>query len=356
MAKILTVVGARPQFVKSAALSRALSKRPSSTEILVHTGQHFDFQMSDVFFRELGIPKPNHFLGIGGGTHGAMTGRQLEAIETVLLKEKPDVVVVFGDTNSTLAASLAAVKLHIPIAHVEAGLRSFNRKMPEEINRILTDHASDILFASTEIAQKNLETEGIQENKVHNVGDIMFDVSKHYRKQARKPDWFDTLASSETGFVLATLHRAENVDDPKKLSDALEGLGKSTCPVILPLHPRTKSRMSEYGISTNDTIKLVDPVGYLEMIWLQMNCKLFATDSGGMQKEAYFFKKPCLTLREETEWEELVDSGWNNLVGTDPEKITKYLESSTPPKTDTNFYGDGTAAEKIADVLSELVN
>lgn len=290
--KVVTIIGARPQFIKAATVSRALVEQ-GVNEVIVHTGQHYDPNMSDIFFDELRIPKPQHHLGVGGGPHGQMTGRQLEKIEEVLLHERPHWVLVYGDTNSTLAGALAAAKLHIPVAHVEAGLRSFNRKMPEEINRILTDHASDLLFAPTETAVRNLANEGITGRKVELVGDVMYDAALFYRELAHKPNWFDGLNVEEGEFVLCTIHRAENTDQPAKLCGILEGLGDSALPIILPLHPRTKGTIEREGIVLADNIRIVPPVGYLEMVWLEIHCRAIATDSGGVQKEAFFTASPA---------------------------------------------------------------
>lgn len=353
--KILTVVGARPQFIKAATVSRSIADRTDLSEVIVHTGQHFDSDMSDIFFEELDIPKPDYQLAIGGGNHGQMTGRQLEAIEKVLIKEKPDYVLVYGDTNSTLAGALAAAKLNIPIAHVEAGLRSFNRKMPEEINRILTDHAAGLLFAPTNAAIQNLRNEGLPNNCMHLVGDVMYDAALFYRKRAKEPKWFDKLGVQKGSFILATVHRAESTDDPKRLADLLRGIAQTKDPVILPLHPRTRTRITEFGLEIPKTIHVVPPTGYLEMIWLEMNCSAIATDSGGVQKEAYFHGRPCITLREQTEWVELVESGWNTLVGANPEKIAKALSLQVTPEPGKPLYGDGNAANLIVDVLSGAI-
>ena len=345
--KILTVIGARPQFVKAAAVSRVVSAQEYVSEVIVHTGQHYDANMSDVFFEELAIPRPHHHLGIGGGGHGQMTGRQLEAIEQVLLAEKPDWVLVYGDTNSTLAGALAAVKLHIPVAHVEAGLRSFNRKMPEEINRILTDHSADKLFAPTETAVRNLGNEGIAAERVVLSGDVMFDAAIFYRDRARAPQWFESLDIALGSYVLATVHRAENTDNSERLGNILKGLGDSGKAVVLPLHPRTRSKLIEDGYTIPSNVNLTPPVGYLEMVWLEMNALLIASDSGGVQKEAYFHGKPCITLRDETEWVELVDAGWNLLVGANPKCIAAGLSSFNPQLARPAFYGDGQSADKI---------
>lgn len=351
MNKILTIVGARPQFIKAAAVSRVISGTAGCVEIIVHTGQHFDSNMSDVFFEELGIPEPQYNLGIGGGRHGQMTGRQLEAIEEVLLQEKPDWVLVYGDTNSTLAGALAAAKLHIPVAHVEAGLRSFNRKMPEEINRVLTDHASNLLFTPTESAQENLAREGIESDKVIPVGDVMYDVALYYRDKALMPKGLIENGWVAQPFVLATVHRAENTDDEGRLMQILEGLGGCGLPVILPLHPRTRGSIQARGLGIPENILIIDPVGYLEMIWLEVNSSVIATDSGGVQKEAFFSGTPCVTLRDETEWVELVHLGVNVLVGADAGKISAAIKSSKKFDGVESPYGDGHAAEKIVRAL-----
>lgn len=349
--KLLTVLGARPQFVKAATVSRDVAGRDAVTEVIVHTGQHYDANMSDIFFQELAIPRPDHHLGIGGGGHGEMTGRQIEAIEAVLLAEKPDWVLVYGDTNSTLAGALAAVKLHIPVAHVEAGLRSFNRRMPEEINRVLTDHASALLFAPTGSAVANLRREGLAEERVRLVGDVMYDAALFYRDRAVEPASFAGLGLSESGFVLATLHRAENVDVEDRLRAILSGLAAGGLPVVLPLHPRTRSRIEEAGIVLRDSIFVLDPVSYLEMVWLESRAAVIATDSGGVQKEACFFGRPCVTLREETEWVETVESGWNVLAGADSAKIAESISRASPPPFTSPPFGDGAAARRIVDDL-----
>lgn len=346
--KILTVIGARPQFIKAAVVSRAFSElRPDVCEMLVHTGQHYDANMSDVFFDELEIPRPAYNLGIGGGTHGENTGRMLEKLERLMLVERPDWVLIYGDTDSTLAGALAAAKLHIPVAHIEAGLRSFNRRMPEEINRILSDHVSELLFAPTELAYRNLCNEGVSPGKIHLVGDVMCDAAAFYKGRARKPVWFDDLCIGSQHFVLCTVHRVENTDDPLKMRGILQGLEKAALPVILPLHPRTRGKLKLMGLVLPNNVREVDPVGYLEMIWLEAHCKLVATDSGGLQKEAYFNRKYCVTLREETEWTELVDAGVNRVVGCDPEKIARALLSDYYFSSETTFYGRGRAAEDI---------
>ena len=350
--KIVTVIGARPQFVKAATVSRVVAQTEGLREVLVHTGQHFDANMSDIFFEEMQIPRPDHHLGIGGGSHGAMTGRQLEAIEAVLLQEKPDWVLVYGDTNSTLAGALAAVKLHIPVAHVEAGLRSFNRRMPEEINRILTDHAATKLMAPTETAMRNLRAEGLPEQRLSLVGDVMYDASLFYREHARRPAWFAAMGLKEGGFALATVHRAENTDDSDRLRQIIAGLGGAGLPVVLPLHPRTRGRLQALQIEIPASLHIVDPVGYLEMVWLEENCALVATDSGGVQKEAYFFGKPCVTLRDETEWVELVETGWNTLTGADSGRIATAIANARVPESSVMLYGQGDAANKVIQEMS----
>jgi UDP-GlcNAc3NAcA epimerase len=350
--KIVTVVGARPQFVKVAAVSRAISATTGLCEILVHTGQHFDANMSQVFFDEMDIPEPDFNLGIGGGSHGQNTGRMIEKIEEILLQEKPVRVLVYGDTDSTLAGALAAVKLHIPVAHIEAGLRSFNRQMPEEINRVLTDHIADLLFAPTKTAVQNLANEGITGGKVIRSGDVMYDTALYYRNRARRPE-IEDLPDSD--FVLCTLHRAENTDDPARLGaimNALATISEDT-PVILPLHPRTQARFAMTGQASTANCQLTSPVSYLEMIWLLEHCRLVMTDSGGLQKEAYFFQKPCITLRDETEWVELVEAGANTLAGADTAAILAAVARNKPTGiASVDLYGDGHSAELIVSALT----
>lgn len=299
--------------------------------------------MSDVFFDELDIPRPNYNLGIGGGTHGQNTGRMIEAVEAVLLGDKPDWVLVYGDTDSTLAGALAAAKLHIPVAHVEAGLRSFNRTMPEELNRILTDHVSSLLFTPTDTATCNLANEGISGDKVQQVGDVMYDAALYYRNKAQRP----AEIQHDSGFILSTIHRAENTDNPKRLSNIIGALNEvaTETSVILPLHPRTRKLLTQGNYDTRN-ITLLEPVSYLQMVWLLEHCKLVVTDSGGLQKEAYFFRKFCMTLRDQTEWTELVISGWNVLVGTDSIQIVSALEK-TKKSTSNPFYGSGNTAQQI---------
>lgn len=356
--KLVTVVGARPQFIKAATTSRAINSLSCLSEVLVHTGQHFDANMSDVFFDELDIRRPDYHLGIGGGTHGENTGRMLEAIENVLISEKPDAVLVFGDTDSTLAAALAAAKLHIPLAHVEAGLRSFNRQMPEEINRVLTDHVSDLLFVPTKSAMENLRNEGIDRGRLHLVGDVMYDASIHYLNKARKPVFLNI--SDQTQFMLCTIHRAENTDDPKRLKAIVENLNcvVKQMPVILPLHPRTAAALKRLPIAQlNPSITIIEPVSFLEMNWLLSNCCLVLTDSGGLQKEAFYHKKPCITLREETEWSELVHEGVNVLLSPFSSSFIDVVNQMMQVKIQdqSNLYGNGQAASQICEILLKKI-
>ncbi len=349
--KIVTIVGARPQFIKAGSVSREIAKYKDIEEIIVHTGQHYDANMSDIFFDEMKIPKPDYFLGIGGKSHGVMTGQMIEKIEEVCLKEKPDWVMVYGDTNSTLAGAIVASKLHIKLAHVEAGLRSFNMRMPEEVNRILTDRVSQILFCPTDIAIENLKNEGYDnfDVKVVKSGDVMQDGAIFYKNLAQKPS-----CDTQDNFILCTIHRAENTDDATRLKNIFKALNEiaKEKQIILPLHPRTKKILSELQIDTSN-LTIIDPVGYLEMVWLIDNCSLVMTDSGGLQKEAYFFQKQCITLRDETEWVELVENGFNTLVGADYEKILKaYQTNSVFTFKELNLYGGGMASQKI---ISELL-
>lgn len=355
---VLTVIGARPQFIKAAVVSNEL-ENSGICESILHTGQHFDANMSAIFFDELGIPEPNYQLNIGGGSHGQNTGRMLEGIEAVLLKNNPDWVLVYGDTDSTLAGAIAAVKLNIPVAHVEAGLRSFNRRMPEEVNRILTDHASSLLLTPTAHATEQLiHQEGISAELVEQVGDVMYDAALHYSAEAQeRSNILKELELLPGAFILATVHRAENTDDATKLRQILAGFAEASVPVVWPLHPRTGKRLIEFGIAVPPTVRPIDPVGYLDMVMLQGNAALIATDSGGVQKEAYFQKTPCITLREQTEWTELVDLGVNHLVGTDPNAIAQHFSALNTSEreyssfTESSPYGDGKAAEKIVKQL-----
>ncbi len=377
--RIVTVVGARPQFIKAASIRRAIQKinkrKRRIQEILVHTGQHYDYMMDKVFFEELELPKPDYHLGVGSGSHAKQTGLMLERIEGVLQKEKPEMVIVHGDTNSTLAGALAAAKLNIPIAHVEAGLRSYNQAMPEEINRLLTDHLSTFLFCPTDQAVRNLFREGIKNEGtgvVKNVGDVMYDSVLYYSKIAERRSAIlqelglytpnsvrnANLRSLRTQtYYLATLHRAENTDDPKKLKSilrALNEIGRNT-PAVLPLHPRTKKMMNDYHLFPGfKNIKFIEPLSYFDMLKLEKNAKAILTDSGGVQKEAYWFGVPCLTLREETEWVETIKSGWNVLAGTEVKRILREvgrLEKRRRYRGGNKIFGDGKASQKIVQIL-----
>lgn len=355
MKKIITIIGARPQFIKSAAVSRVLKQRQIN-EVIVHTGQHFDYNMSDVFFKEMHIPQPNYNLGIAGMSHGAMTGQMMEKIEAVLLKERPELVVVYGDTNSTIAGALAAKKIHVPVAHVEAGLRSFNMQMPEEINRILTDRISDFLFCPTKTAVNNLRKEGFENFscKIENTGDVMYDAALFYEKfAAEKSTIIKQKALPKGEFVLCTLHRQENTDKTENLKAILEAFEEinASFPIVLPLHPRTKKIIQKLQLKTS--LNIIDPVGYFDMIELLKHSKLVITDSGGLQKEAFFFKKFCITTREETEWVELVENGYNFLSGADKDKILAHFIKAQHEHNNFSIalYGNGNASEKIVDSL-----
>ncbi|MFL7023337.1 non-hydrolyzing UDP-N-acetylglucosamine 2-epimerase [Enterovibrio norvegicus] len=356
--KIVTILGARPQFIKAGSVSREIARFDQQgikiEEVIVHTGQHYDSNMSDVFFAEMHIPKPNYNLGIGGQSHGKMTGEMIAKIEDVLIAEKPDYVMVYGDTNSTLAGAVAASKLGIKIAHVEAGLRSFNLHMPEELNRVMTDRVSHFLFCPTSQAIKNLENEGVHHwtpGKMILTGDVMYDGAMYYRKLATPPSDFP---HSKGYYCLATIHRAENTDCDKKLRGVFEALERlsDAVPVVLPLHPRTRAKLQEIGFQSKN-ITLIDPVGYLNMIWLIENAKFVVTDSGGLQKEAYFFDKRCIVVRDETEWSELVDLGFNKLVEPNYNSIfAAYEQLSTEVKgSDGQLYGDGSASRMIVEAM-----
>ena len=356
--KVLTVVGARPQFVKAAALSREFQKRKNFEEILVHTGQHFDENMSEIFFDEMQIPKPKYNLEINSLSHGAMTGRMLEGIEEILLQEKPDMLLVYGDTNSTIAGALAAKKLHIPVAHVEAGLRRFNIKMPEEVNRILTDRISDILLCPTDTAIENLKNEGYDtiDTVVAKSGDVMQDAAEYYALTSEsKSSIVKDLKLIKDEFALITLHRAENTDDPERLKSIVEGLVEinESCKVVIPLHPRTKIKLESFGIELPLTV--IDPVGYFDMIELLKNCRFVATDSGGLQKEAFFFAKPCITMRDETEWVELVKGNYNTIVGANKNKLIEAYKDLQSVDCDfsVDLYGGGNACKNIVDLISK---
>lgn len=355
MKTIATIVGARPQFIKVAPVSKALVATGAIREILIHTGQHHDAIMSDVFFDELGIAPPDHHLDVHGGGHGAMTGAMLQKLEPVLEALKPDRVLIYGDTNSTLAGALTAAKLHIPIAHVEAGLRSFNRAMPEEINRIVADQLSDVLFASTPAAVANLQREGVASERISQVGDVMYDAALQFADIAvRRNGLLHKLGIVPKRYILATIHRAENTDDPARLAAIVSALETVTAklPVILPLHPRTHTRMKAAGLAFHK-VQPIPPVGYLDMVSLESQAALIATDSGGVQKEAFFYKIPCVTLRDETEWVELVELGWNRLASPMNDDLAAVIRNALGSKgRDAQPYGDGNAAQAIAAVLA----
>lgn len=353
---IVSIVGARPQFIKLAPLSKVL-REEGFKETIVHTGQHYDDNMSDIFFKELEIPEPDYNLGIGSGSHGEQTGKMLIAIEEVLMKRKPDLVIVYGDTNSTLAGALASSKLHIKLAHVEAGLRSFNKMMPEEINRIVTDHLSDILFCPTETAVKNLEKEGITKG-VYLVGDIMFDALMYFsRISEEKSKILENLKLNPKEYYLLTIHRAENTDNYDRLKNILLAIAQFRRKVVFPIHPRTRSRIKEFNLDKyldNENILLIDPVGYLDMISLEKNAFAIFTDSGGVQKEAFWLRVPCITLRDETEWIETVKYGWNTLVGANIEKI---LEAERNIKEgDYVDFSDYYSAPKMKEVVIKEIS
>ncbi len=355
--RFASIVGARPQFVKLAPVSEAL--RQQHDELIIHTGQHYDYSMSEQFFDELAIPVPDYHLGIGSGTHGAQTARMLEAIEQVLMKERPDWVVVYGDTNSTLAGALAAAKLHIPIAHVEAGLRSFIRTMPEEINRVVTDHLSERLFCPTETARRHANNEGILQG-VEVVGDVMYDILLQVLQVRPKIDGrahslLPKLGVTPQSYVLVTVHRAANTDDPATMRNIANALNKLEMPIIFPVHPRTRACMEQYGITWEKHISLVEPVGYIDMLTLEWGAYRILTDSGdsgGVQKEAFLLEVPCVTLREETEWSETVEAGWNVLVGSRWEAILEAVGLPRPNPSQQKPFGVGDAAIRIARSLS----
>ncbi len=349
--KILTVVGARPQFVKAAPVSRALRGRLD--EVLVHTGQHYDELMSDVFFRELGLDPPAYNLGVGSASHGRMTGRMLIGLDEVLERESPDIVLVYGDTNSTLAAALAAVKLRIPVAHVEAGVRVFDRAHPEEINRILVDHIAELLFCPTQTTVRQLAMEGITAG-VHLTGDVMRDaVMMMAAAAARASDVHARLGLERRGYHLATVHRPANTDDPARLTAIFAALGRLDRPVVFPAHPRTRAALAALDgrLTPPPNVRLIDPVGYLDMLALERGAERILTDSGGVPKEAFFFGVPSVSLRNEPDWPELVESGWNTVAGTDPDRIVAAVARPRPEGTSLGLFGDGHAAERIVDLL-----
>ncbi|MDE3094400.1 MAG: UDP-N-acetyl glucosamine 2-epimerase [Chloroflexota bacterium] len=371
--KLLTVVGARPQFIKAAAFSRVARRR--HTEVLVHTGQHYDAAMSDVFFDELGLPRPDHHLGVGSGPHGRQTARMLERLEDVMRREAPDAVVVYGDTNSTLAGALAAAKLGIPVAHVEAGLRSFVRDMPEEVNRIVADSVSAYLFAPTQTAVDNLLREGhaltvpsldappppstlhppsagAAGGRIYLTGDIMYDaLLSHAPLAATHSRVLDELALRPGGYALATVHRAANTDDAARLERIVDALAMLREPVVLPVHPRTRAALAHTDIEVDAAVRVIDPVGYLDMLALQQHARIVLTDSGGVQKEAYLLGVPCVTLRDETEWVETLAGGWNVLAGADPERILAAARRARPAGEPPPVFGDGHAAERMVEAL-----
>lgn len=355
--RIVTVLGARPQFIKASVVSAAIARHPALEEVVVHTGQHFDANMSSVFFAELGMADPHFHLGVHGGHHGAMTARMLEGVEEILLELQPDAVLVYGDTNSTLAGALAAVKLHIPVAHVEAGLRSFNMRMPEEINRILTDRVSSWLFAPTAMAVGHLRREGIDDGRVREVGDVMYDVALHHGQRAASI-CSNTDGPVDKDYVLVTVHRAENTDDPDRLHAIVAALRRvaDKMPVLWPLHPRTRGALERSGLlmEVQACVRLVEPLGYLRMVWAERNAAVIATDSGGVQKEAFFHRVPCVTLRDETEWVELVDAGWNRLIPprSAADIAAAVLAACGSQGQAVQPYGDGHAAEKIVDAIA----
>jgi UDP-GlcNAc3NAcA epimerase len=359
--KLCTIVGARPQFIKAATVSRVIASQSHIQEVIVHTGQHYDANMSDQFFEELNIPTPTYPLAVGSGLHGEQTGTMLTKIEAVLLLEAPDWVLVYGDTNSTLAGALAAAKLHIPVAHVEAGLRSFNRKMPEEINRIVADHLGTVLFTPTDHGYQQLLKEGIPPEKIHNVGDVMYDATLYYNERnAQRQTLVDAFNLQGQAYTLATIHRAENTDCDQRLTHIVNALLELSAkmPVILPLHPRTVVSLDRLNLldALKKQVRVIEPVGYLDMLALEQHATCIVTDSGGVQKEAYFNRVPCITLRDETEWVELVELGWNTLCSpNEPFSLLPIMSASRPSsrESERQLYGNGDAAEKIVHMLSQ---
>ena len=350
---IISIVGARPNFIKCAPLSREIRKE--FNEVIIHTGQHYDYEMNKVFFEELNIPEPDYHLDVGSGSHGYQTGEMIKRIEEVLLKEEPDLLIVYGDTNSTLAGALAASKLHITVAHIESGLRSYDKSMPEEINRILTDHCSDVLFCPTETSVENLKREGIT-NEVHCTGDVMVDALKENIKIAEKKAMIlDEIGLKPKEYYLATIHRAENTDDFERLENIVDAF----CEIgnlVFPCHPRTEKCLKRFGLWDRlvENVRVARPVGYLDMLMLEKNARKVLTDSGGVQKEAYIFKVPCITLRGNTEWVETVEDGWNVLVGADEEKIVRGANEFEPGNKQRNVFGEGDASGRIAKIVGEL--
>jgi len=351
--RIVTIVGARPQFIKAAVLSRRFASHPECEETLIHTGQHYDANMSAVFFEELTIPEPTYNLRIGSGPHGQQTGRMLEAIERILIDVQPDWVLVYGDTNSTLAGALAASKQHLRVAHVEAGLRSFNRKMPEEINRVLTDHVADLLLCPSSTAVDNLTREGIT-NNVHRVGDVMADALAFAVGQAqRRTNILDRLQLAPKDYLLATVHRAENTDSQARLYHIFAAFKAIEETIVLPIHPRTRRAMESYGMEQPSNVRLLEPVGYLDMVTLERSARAILTDSGGIQKEAYWLSTPCITLRDETEWVETIRTGWNVLTGANTARILMAVRNISTPTQHPPLYGDSNAGKRCVALLKE---
>jgi len=354
--KILTIAGTRPQLVKVAAVSRELRKE--FTEVLVNTGQHYDYNMAGVFFEQLQIPKPNYDLGVGSLSHGRQTGNMMIKIEEVIEDELPDALIVYGDTNSTIAGALVASKMHIPVIHIEAGLRSFNKKMPEEINRIMTDHVSKLLFAPTDLAVENLKKENITEG-VYQIGDVMYDAVLYNMRLAEEEFNLNRFKLNSNSYILGTIHRADNTDNLERMKAIVHSFLSIDSKVILPLHPRTKKKLNSYGLlnklKTAHNIKLIEPVSYLEMLLLEKHASAIVTDSGGVQKEAYFVKVPCFTLRDETEWVETVETGWNKLVNPLKDNLAELIGSFDTGNYKENLYGDGKAGKKITQVIKEYL-
>lgn len=352
--KIVSIIGARPQFIKCAPVSREL--RHVAQEVLVHTGQHYDLEMSGVFFSELGIPEPDYNLGVGSGFHGQQTGEMLSKVEEILLKEHPDAVLVYGDTNSTLAGALAAAKLHVPVAHVEAGLRSFNRRMPEEINRVITDHLSNLLLCPTETSVGNLRQEGVSTG-VHLVGDVMYDALMDSVERAKQLSTIlDRLKLEPRRYLVVTVHRAENTDHLSRLEEiltAFSSLANSGRTIVFPVHPRTRKQLGKLSFNCPERLLMIDPVPYLDMVLLEAQAQLIATDSGGIQKEAYWLGVPCITIRQETEWVETVDSGWNCLVGTNPDHIVNAAHKAKPGSHNSWLWSRGEASKTVARLVSQ---
>jgi UDP-N-acetylglucosamine 2-epimerase len=349
--RVLSAIGARPQFIKAAPTSVALATL-GIDEVIVHSGQHYDYGMSQVFFDELGLPEPHLNLGVGSGSHGRQTGLMLDGFERAILRYEPDVVLVHGDTNSTLAAALAAVKLGVRVAHNEAGLRSFNRAMPEEHNRVLTDHCADVLFCPNVLARRQLAREGVR-GSIHVVGDVMYDAVLRFSARAGQSQVLHRLQLRPGEYALATMHRSYNVDDLGRLRALVTALGRSECLVILPAHPRLRSRLDAHDVVLPPNVRAIEPVGYLDMLVLEEHSRVVATDSGGVQKEAYFFGVPCVTLRPETEWTETVETGWNVVVDVDVDRIAEAMRRAERPAIRPEIFGNGRAAEQIAEILAD---